>query len=247
MYHQQQSKSFSIFFFLSFFILSLIVSAVATAEPWFDSNLDVLIIQTNNEGITPEGPSSMPDAPKQHARLWAFSASAGGVISDTQDFLSRKQVFDLDPTHTSEYSNNLFDFDGNILIEERGSSSTIYPQRNFLIQLKSPKNVAEFLGMVGGEGTNRWSLEGLYPDRSVCFKNKTNEKKKIEPNQTKPKQNKTKKKLKQNTTALQELALLSSRYSNERGPIRKVFCSSISLCRSFRYPEYSLWFFPDFF
>jgi hypothetical protein len=118
--------------------LAAVASASGNPVAFSSSNLPILVIDTGGQEI--------PDEPKITARL--------GVIDNGEG--ARNSV--SDPFNG---------YDGPIGIEVRGSSSRMFPKRNYAFETRDDSGRALNVPLLGFPGENDWVLYGPYTDKSL--------------------------------------------------------------------------------
>ncbi len=123
-----------------FFTLALLTCVTLGAQALLQSsNLPILVITTEN-GV------SIPDEPKVAAHL--------GVIWNGEGVLN----------HLNDAYN---DYDGNIGIELRGSSSQGFSKKGYAMETRNPDSTAKNVSLLGFPKENDWVLHGPYSDKSL--------------------------------------------------------------------------------
>ncbi len=120
-------------------LLFILVSNWLLAQNFTSSNLPIFIIETQN-GV------SIPDEPKTTAHL--------GIIWNG----------DGEVNHVSDPFN---DYDGQIGIEIRGSSSQSFPKKNYAVETQNPDSTALNVSLLGFPKENDWVLHGPYSDKTL--------------------------------------------------------------------------------
>lgn len=130
-----RKETFSIFF--SMFLCFSSAKVIGQA-PFTDSNLPIIVINTNGQSIM--------DDPKIDCEM--------GIIWNGEG--------------NRNYLTDAFnDYDGRIGIEIRGSTSQQYPKKSYSIETRDDQGNNLNVNLLGMPKENDWILYGAYPDKSL--------------------------------------------------------------------------------
>jgi hypothetical protein len=136
------SSDFSALFFLLVGVNDSSNSYLPVPEwfivPFTSSNLPLILINT--------GGTEIPDEPKIDAQM--------GIIDNGSDELNFL---------TDSFNN----YNGNIGIEIRGSSSTLFEKKSFALETRLPNGENNNVSLLGMPDENDWVLNGPYSDKSL--------------------------------------------------------------------------------
>ncbi|MCF8244669.1 MAG: CotH kinase family protein [Saprospiraceae bacterium] len=122
-----------------FTLLCLLFFQLLIAQTFNSSNLPIFIIQTQNS-------DPILDEPKTTAHL--------GVIWNGNGEIN----------HVSDPYNN---YDGQIGIEVRGSSSQSFPKKNYAVETQNTDSTSLNVALLGFPKENDWVLHGPYSDKTL--------------------------------------------------------------------------------
>ncbi|MBI5914890.1 MAG: CotH kinase family protein [Bacteroidetes bacterium] len=126
--------------YLSFLLLFLGKISLLTAQVQLEtSNLPIFVITTQNG-------AEIVDEPKRTAHLGIIWNGDGAVNNITDPF---------------------GDYDGQIGIEIRGSSSQWFPKNNFALETQNADSSANNVSVLGFPSENDWVLHGPYSDKTL--------------------------------------------------------------------------------
>ena len=136
------SSDMSSIFFLSFGINDQSTDYSPTPPwfflPFFSSNLPLLLIDTDGQAI--------PDEPRITAHLGVIDNGPGGPNNM------------MDPFNA---------YDGKIAIEIKGSSSQMFPKKNYAFETQDAEGNNNNVALLGMPEENDWVLHGPYSDKSL--------------------------------------------------------------------------------
>ncbi|KAF0130227.1 MAG: Fibronectin type III domain protein [Bacteroidetes bacterium] len=105
---------------------------------YFESNLPIVVIETNNQAI--------PDEPKIPATM--------GIIDNGPGIMN----------HTDDPFN---DYDGHIGIETRGQSTQMFPKKSYAFETRDSQGENLDVSLLGMPAENDWILYAPYTDKSM--------------------------------------------------------------------------------
>jgi len=124
--------------YLTFIIIGHLISSIAVAQTFTSSNLPIVVINTNNVPI--------PDEPK-------ISADMGIIYNG--------------PGNRNYLTDPFNEYNGKIAIEKRGSSSQMFPKKQYGLETRDTLGIKVNVSIFGWPSEHDWILYAPYSDKAL--------------------------------------------------------------------------------